>query len=292
MADFPRDWDVHEDKDFATFSMDIPLEADMSVMTLLKLDKTGRSTGVYKIALAGGGVVDIPIPVTDILHEPPLSVANMVIKLSIRADKINIALNSTTSFWRDLLVLLRSSTASVTTISGDPIPSDTLIEYLDELSKTEKSTAGASIRFAVAGSEDSNLQLEIQSLPMQARYLTKAALKRDNSVSVLQGFFPLKADMFAGQNPGGPVPSFFAVERDAVYAQLLNNPDPIRDDIATLNACFIRMEHLTVDEAHRYLQGKARAAKGFQIFPPFTGPPLKRARLMPDSYNETGDLFP
>jgi hypothetical protein len=126
---------------------------------------------------------------------------------------------------------------------------------------------------------------------MQARYLTKAALKRDNCVSVLQGFFPLKADMFAGRNPGGPVPNFFAVDRDATYAQMLNNPDAIRDDIATLNACFFRMEHMTVEEAHNYLQGKARAAKGFQIFPPFTGPPSKRARLTPASYNETGSSF-
>ena len=288
MASFPADWDVHDEKDFATFNQNEPLDADLSVMTLLKLDNAGKSTGVYKISLSGGGVVDIPIPVTDILHEPPPSVADMVIKLSVRADKINIAQNSTTSFWRDLLVLLRSNTASVTDLSGDAIPSDTLIDYLDDLAKTEKSTDGASIRFAVAGSEDSKLQLEVQSLPMQARYLTKAALRRDNCVCVLQGFFPLKADMVADSNPGGPVPSFFAADRDAAYARILSNPDRIRDDIATLNASFYRMEHMTVEEAHRYLQGRARAAKGFQIFPPSTGPPSKRARTAPANYDETG----
>jgi hypothetical protein len=292
MAEFPTDWDIYDDRDFATFNQDAPLDADMAVSSLLRLDTDGRSTGVYKLSLTGGGVIDIPIPVTDILFEPPATFADSVIKLSFRADKVNIAMNSTTSYWRDLLALLRSTVASVTNLDGDPVPSDPLISYLDSLATSqEKSTAGASIRFAVAASEVGTLQLEVQSLPTQARYLTKAALKRDNCVSVLQGFFPLKADMFEGNNPGGPIPIFFAKDaRDATLAKILTNTDQLKDDISTLNAAFFRMEHLSVEEAQKYLQGKARAAKGVQMFPPFSGPPPKRSRLSHASYAETGKI--
>jgi hypothetical protein len=289
MAEFPADWDIFEEDEFATHDVSGQLEDPMAVSTLLKLDKNGKSTGVFRLALSGGGIVDIPIPATDILHKPPPTIADMVIKLSFRADKLTIATNSATSYWRDLLALLRSTVATVTDLNGDTISSDSLISYLDDLAKSEdKSTLGASIRFAVAASEDGALQLEVQSLPMQARYLTKAALKRDNCVSVLQGFFPLHADMFAGSNPGGPIPLFFAPDRNATLGRILNNPDQLRDDIATLNSIFFRMEHMTVEEAHTYLQGKARAAKGKQLFPPFMGPPSKRARTAQASYAETG----
>jgi hypothetical protein len=292
MDELPTDWDIYHEGDFATYNQDALLDTDMAVTTLLRLDKDGRSTGNYKLSLSGGGVIDIPIPVTDILFSPPELLRDMIIKLSFRADKLNIAMNSTTSFWRDLLALLRSTVASVTDIAGDPISSDPLISYLDDLAKSEdKSTAGASIRFAVAASETATLQLEVQSLPMQARYLTKAALKRDNCVSVLQGFFPLKADMFEGSNPGGPIPVFFAPDRDATLAKIMSNPEQLHEDISALNASFFRMEHLTVEEAHKYLQGKARAAKGVQSFPPFTGPPAKRSRLAQASYAETGNFL-
>ena len=291
MADFPTDWDVFPVTEFATFHQEDRLEDPMGMTTLLKLGPDGKSTGIFKVILFGGGVVDIPIPVTDILHEPPPRIASMVIKLSVRAEKTNIAQNSTTSAWRDLLTLLRGKSATVTDFNGDPISSETLVKYLEGLAGSQdKNTDGASIRWAVAGSEDGGLQLEVQSLPTQARYLTKAALRKDNCVSVLQGFFPLKMDRFAGQDPGGPVPVFFAEDRDAALAWILQNPDQLRTDIATLNASFFRMEHLSVEDAHKYLLGKARPAKGVPIFPSFMGPPAKKPRQTLATPRETGRI--
>jgi hypothetical protein len=292
MADFPTDWDVFPVTEFATFHQEDRLEDPMGMTTLLKLGPDGKSTGIFKVILFGGGVVDIPIPVTDILHEPPPHIASMVIKLSVRADKTNIAQNSTTSAWRDLLTLLRGKSATVTDLNGDKISSESLVKYLEGLAGSQdKNTDGASIRWAVAGSEDGGLQLEVQSLPTQARYLTKAALRKDNCVSVLQGFFPLKMDRFAGQDPGGPVPVFFAEDRDAALAWILQNPDQLRTDIATLNASFFRMEHLSVEDAHKYLQGKARPAKGVPIFPSAMGPPAKKPRQSLATPRETGRIL-
>ncbi|MFN9942206.1 MAG: hypothetical protein ACK56I_22310, partial [bacterium] len=93
MADFPTDWDVFPVNEFATFHQENRLEDPMGMVTLLKLGPDGKSTGIFKVVLFGGGIVDIPIPVTDIIHEPPPRLASMVIKISVRADKTNIALN-------------------------------------------------------------------------------------------------------------------------------------------------------------------------------------------------------
>jgi hypothetical protein len=280
MADFPTDWDVFPVTEFATFHQEDRLEDPMGMTTLLKLGPDGKSTGIFKVILFGGGVVDIPIPVTDILHEPPPRIASMVIKLSVRADKTNIAQNSTTSAWRDLLTLLRGKSATVTDLNGDKISSESLVKYLEGLAGSQdKNTDGASIRWAVAGSEDGGLQLEVQSLPTQARYLTKAALRKDNCVSVLQGFFPLKMDRFAGQDPGGPVPVFFAEDRDAALAWILQNPDQLRTDIATLNASFFRMEHLSVEDAHKTYRGRPDPRK----VSPSSHPPWVLQRRNPGS---------
>jgi hypothetical protein len=133
MAEFPTDWDVFPVNEFATFHQENRLEDPMGMVTLLKLGPDGKSTGIFKVVLFGGGIIDIPIPVTDILHEPPPRLASMVIKLSVRADKTNIALNSTTSPWRDLLTLLKGKSATVTDLNGDPISSESLVKYLEGL---------------------------------------------------------------------------------------------------------------------------------------------------------------
>jgi hypothetical protein len=62
-------------------------------------------------------------------------------------------------------------------------------------------------------------------------------------------------------------------------------------DIATLNASFYRMEHLSVEDAHKYLLGKARPAKGVSIFPFSMGPPAKKPRQSLATPRETGRFF-
>ena len=179
MASFPTDWDIFPEDVFDTYTQNEPLESPMGMTTLIKLDRNGRSTGVFKVILFGGGIVDIPIPVADILHEPPPHIADCVIKLSVRTDRVTIALNSTTSAWRDLLALLRGTSASVTDLNGDPVSADPLIQYLHSLAtSTEKCTDGASIRWAIAAAEDNMLQLEIHSLPVQAASLRKPPSRR------------------------------------------------------------------------------------------------------------------
>jgi hypothetical protein len=293
MAEFPPDWDIYEERDFATFNRARDLQTPLAASTLIRLNDEGRSMGIFRIILFGGGILNIDIPVSDVLPDPPPSVANQIITLSARADKLAIASNSTTSSWRDLLVLLDAGIAKMLNPDSTAASPDPMIRFLhDHANSSDKSTVGVSIRWAVAVDRSGDHNLEIQSLPTQARYLTKANLKQDNSVSVLLGSFPLCVDLFQGQNPGGPVPLFFAADRDKASDQISKNPDAVRADIAAVNATLLHMEHLSLAEAHAYLQGRARAAKGVSAYPNLSGPPTKRPRTAATMARETGSFFP
>jgi hypothetical protein len=291
MAEFPPDWDIYEERDFATFNRARDLQTPLAASTLIRLNDDGRSMGIFRIILFGGGILNINIHVCDVLPDPPPSIASQIISLSARADKLAIASNATTSSWRDLLILLDAGIAKMLNADGTDTSSDPLIRFLnDHANSSDKSSVGVSIRWAVAVDRSGDHNLEIQSLPTQARYLTKANLKQDNSVSVLLGSFPLCIDLFQGQNPGGPVPLLFAADRDKAADQISKNPESLRADIAAVNSTLLHMEHLSLAEAHAYLQGRARAAKGVSAHPNLSGPPTKRPRTAASTARETGKI--
>ncbi len=107
-------------------------------------------------------------------------------------------------------------------------------------------------------------------------------------MSVLLGSFPINADLFSGTDPGGPVPLFFAPNREKTLSIMNANPDLLRRDISLVNSQLLRMEHLSLQDAYNYLQGRARAAKGTPAFPIPQGPPAKKARIQPGTSNSTG----
>jgi hypothetical protein len=135
------------------------------------------------------------------------------------------------------------------------------------------------------------MQLELQTMPIQARQLTKTSLKGDNSVSVLLAGLDLYTEMFDGVNLSGPVPNIFASDRQAALEGLLENPELALTDIAQLNGRFLQMEHLTLQEAVAYLaKGRLRAARGTAFFAPaiLGGPAAKRAKTAPAASSESG----
>ena len=132
----------------------------------------------------------------------------------------------------------------------------------------------------------------MQALPGQAKNLNaKANIRGDNAVSVLLGHFPLNADLFAGPNPAGPVPLFFAPHPERTLQLLNENPEDLRHDISLINSQLLHMEHLSVAEAHAYLQSRARAAKGSTAFPHIPGPPTKKQRTAAGPFAPTGKFL-
>ena len=120
--------------------------------------------------------------------------------------------------------------------------------------------------------EDGDLRLELQALPTQAKYLQKANLKGENSVSILLGEFPLATMMFNSNSIGSPVPLFFSPYPAAATSYLGRNPEIAKTDIGRINNRFLRMEHLSLTEAVSYLAKKHRAAKGTTACPVPRGP--------------------
>jgi hypothetical protein len=70
------------------------------------------------------------------------------------------------------------------------------------------------------------------------------------------------------------------------------NPDALRHDIGLINSQILHMEHLSLSEAHIYVQSRARAAKGTPAFAPTPGPPPKKLRLQAGVSSATGSLTP
>jgi hypothetical protein len=99
-------------------------------------------------------------------------------------------------------------------------------------------------------------------LPVAAKHLSKANLKSDNAVSVQLARIPLQMEMFNGTDAAGPIPTLFTADGDSAFHNLMNNLQEVQEGIIYLTQCFLFMEHLTMDEAIKYLQGQAKKAKG------------------------------
>jgi hypothetical protein len=287
MASFPTEWSVYDHQLYASYTVHDLHDAPLGMNMLMKLGPDGHSLGEYKISLFGGGTMDAKYPVAMILYDCPHQFANNMILISVVSDQVTPLPNSTTVPWRDLDFLLSEKMVFMADGHGniiDPVP---LIEYLQSL-RADKSTNGASVRWAVAASREKKMQLEFQTLPVHSKSLTKANLRGDNTISVLLGSYPVNADLFTGPDPTGPVPLFFAPDRERTAELICQNPDQLRHDISSVNSQILIMEHLSLEEAHNYMQGRARAAKGYPAFPATSGPPSKRPRLQTTPSTSTG----
>jgi hypothetical protein len=291
MASFPTEWSVYDHTLFASYEVNDLQDAPLGMNMLMKLGADGHGLGEYKISLFGGGVMEARYPVEKILHNCPAEFLGKFILISVTSDQVTPLTNATTIPWRDLDFLLSERMVFIADCNGtvvDPVP---LIHHLHSL-RADKAKHGASIRWAVTASREKKIQLEFQTLPAHSKSLTKANLRGDNTISVLLGSYPVNADLFAGPDPTGPVPLFFAPDREKTAQLIYNNPDQLRHDISAVNSQILVMEHLSLDDAYAYLQGKARAAKGFPAFPvtsgPPAGPPAKRPRLQTTPSTSTG----
>jgi hypothetical protein len=294
MASFPTEWSVYDHTLFASYEVNDLQDAPLGMNMLMKLGADGHSLGEYKISLFGGGVMEARYPVEKLLHNCPAEFSGKLILISVTSDQVTPLTNATTIPWRDLDFLLSERMVFLADSNGtvvDPVP---LIHHLHNL-RADKAKHGASIRWAVTASREKKIQLEFQTLPAHSKSLTKANLRGDNTISVLLGSYPVNADLFAGPDPTGPVPLFFAPDREKTAQLIYDNPDQLRHDISAVNSQILVMEHLSLEDAYNYLQGKARAAKGFPAFPatsaPPAGPPAKRPRLQTTPSTSTGKIL-
>lgn len=298
MANFPADWQVFPDTEYTSFER-IPLaDTGSGVDTLVPFSAAGRSSGNFRVHIFGSEGFSVRFPLAKIMHDLPPGLADLQAELSASLADITPPANTTTTAWEDAEDLYKKRALLLSTPQGNPAPEAQFFEYLRSPS-SDKSCIGASLRWAVAGTRGSaGIQAELQSLPTQARFLSKPNLKADNSVSVLVVAFKLNADLFDGTSHAGPVPLIFSPDRASTEAAFINFPATLHDDITTINNHFLLMEHLTLGEAVAYLQkGKARKGAGISAFQLLTeesaaaASKAKKARYQQVSPTETGTFW-
>jgi hypothetical protein len=149
MADFPTDWEVHSDEKFHTFHMEPMNDASLGMNTLMKVGADGRSMGVYKIYLFGGGTMESRYRLEEIIYNLPSVFAGLYIKSILKASRVSSGQNSCSTPWRDFDVLLQEKALFLVNEEDEILDPKELIQYLQSL-KAEKSNSGASVRYAIA----------------------------------------------------------------------------------------------------------------------------------------------
>jgi hypothetical protein len=280
MAQFPADWEVFPDSEYNSFHR-MPMEdTGTGVNVLVPFSAAGRSSGAFKIHLFGAEGLTAKFPLSKIVHNLPSLLSDLTAEAHYMLEDVIPPPNTTTTPWDDAEDLYKKRALLLFYPNGEPASEADLLTFF-RIQTSDKSCRGASLRWAVAAVNASEVILELQSLPTNARYLTKPNLKADNTVSVLVSTFKLNADLFDGESISGPVPLIFTPDREATLAAFAANPDTLHADMSAVNERFLQMEHLTLDEAVAYLQkGKARRGGGIPAFATSGGyaPPSKRAR--------------
>jgi len=275
---FPCEWQVFKGSEYLTFRRATMEDGNMGAVLLVPLDDKHQITGRFRIQVIGEGNIYIRIPAHAVVPGLPDFGTNYFLELACNTQDVTFEQDSVVGRWRDVEELIRARLIGVTDEEGHALGPDRLLSAL-QVQATEKTCVGASIRWAIGVSENKTLQLELQGLPTQAKYLHKANLKGENAISVLHRAFPLASDMFDGQSASGMVPMFFAEDQAGAFTSLTNHPAKVLEGISRINARLLHMEHMSLTEARAYLQRKQRAARGTLAFPPSKHPVSKRPRV-------------
>jgi len=288
MSTFPTDWVVLNLEEYQRFLADAMEDEGRCLHPILYLNDNFRSTDNFRFCLTGGGPVRVRVPLPAMILGLPSQLHTQSIEITCQLEDVSPEAGTTITRWTDLEELIRDGSTVVSDEDGTALPPTQILAILSTPG-TAKSCLGASIRWAVAVGEDqATIRLELQGMPSQAKYLNKAQLKGENSVSVLLGAIPFFADTFDSPVISGPVPKFFANQPEQALRYITDHPDNVLADVADVNSRLLLMEHITLQEAYAYMQRKHRMAKGLPAFPTPRQPKPKRAKTTPAPGTETG----
>jgi len=299
MAEYPPDWQIFDAEEYATFHRSPPVHNGGGIHMLVPVNAAGRSTGSFRINVFGAGSFSVRFKLSKIMNDLPPWLDSIEAELVSTLEDITPPPNMTATPWDDVEDKYKKRNLLLSMPNGEAFPESEFLAYLRSPT-SDKSCLGASLRWAIAGAPTANaIQLELQSLPTQARYLTKPNLRADNSISVLVQAFTLNADFFDGHSHAGPVPLLFSPDLTATAAALAANEYVLYEDLIIINNNILQMEHMTKQEAVTYLQKpKARKATGTPAFSSASSsssrpsqPPQKKGRYNQFPALETGKFF-
>jgi hypothetical protein len=279
MSAYPPEWQIHSESEFEAFHLAPGEDGAMGMVLQAKLNRSGNFNGVFQCCIFGANPTTIHVPASRIILGLPDEFHSLKFAFSVNPEEIAPQTNSTCTVWKDALASVMDRTLLVLDADDNVVDPAQVIKYF----KDTGDAGGFSTRWAVAATPSTNpptLQAELQMLPVAAKYLTKANLKADNAVSVQLARIPLRVEMFDGVDAAGPIPTLFAADRDSAFQNLMNNLQEVLEGVNNLNQRFLYMEHLSLDEATKYLQGQAKKAKGIPAFKPHGDclPPAKKTK--------------
>jgi len=289
MADPDESWALYPLSEFAAYAAPAAQDDRLAFSLLMCLSAQHKFTGAFRFCLFGGGELSVTIPLDEALYPTPPEFSTLTLIIATSPRDIILQQNSAASAWIDVVDMLRDKSALL--VNTDDVVEDhtPLVDYLLSPA-SKKANLGASIRWMVAARPDCLLTLELQLLPVPARMLNKQNLRQDNAVSVLLKSFRIRSTMFSSDDVRGPVPLLFAPDREAAAAALQTDARGVLADIRLLNERILCTEHLSLQEAVAYMQGRHRVAKGYPVFP-CTAPPAappKRPRIQAPEDSSTG----
>jgi hypothetical protein len=149
---------------------------ELGAELLVQARATGRLQDHFKFAIDGTTFITAEVPSSQLFLSDMLP--SVVIKIQLRPREIGIRQNLSTSEWIDVLDRLKARDFVI--MSEDEEEEDSNGDFIAVLeAAADKSEVSASVRWAIAATQDGSLILELQCLPAAAATL--------NSIPILKG---------------------------------------------------------------------------------------------------------
>jgi hypothetical protein len=219
MTAFPADWQIYDAEDFLTFTVANEADVDLGVLLLVQVRADGRAADHFRVVVFGSSVITTIFPVSALLGIPQAK--GLQIMSEWRPAECSPRLDMASTQWTDIEEQLRAKQVALLDANNVAIDEAALTAHLNSAC-AKKSAIGASFRWAVA--DGGKMELQLQGLPLPAKFLTNEPLLRaDNTATVLLASHPLNADLFDGCSHAGLVPIFFASDKGAALASITAN---------------------------------------------------------------------
>ena len=102
------DWQVHNAKDYPTFTVEDDDHLSLGVSLYIPLDPNHRNDGEFRLAILGGDDEEVCVPAIDVYHTLPQAVADTMLHFAFSSIKKLIPSNCTSCPWQDATSLIRN----------------------------------------------------------------------------------------------------------------------------------------------------------------------------------------
>ena len=120
------DWQVHNAKDYPTYTVEDDDHLSLGVSLYIPLDPNHRNDGEFRLAILGGDDEEVCVPAIDVYHVLPPAVANTMLHFAFSSIKTLIPRNCTSCPWQDATSLIRNVAFFVPLVSRGPVSVTTI----------------------------------------------------------------------------------------------------------------------------------------------------------------------